>query len=535
MSVSESTLPPLDTQTPAVEPMREAALRHPALIVFITNTCLMLVQLVASRLVAPIVGVSLYTWTSIIGVMLAGISLGNYVGGRLADRGGSRRLLGWLLLLTALSLMLVLVIFYSAGVGLGLPPIAGVPLVPRMVLFFAGLFFLPSVMLGTLSPVVIKLAVRDLAQTGSVMGRIASASTLGNLFGTFATGFVLISLFGTRAVLFGALITLAVLALWVGDFGRGRVIARIASLGLAASLVVVPLTPLAEFLRGNCLRETDYFCIRVRSDDRNGKTYQVLTLDRLVHSYVALDDPLDLRYQYEQVGAEVADYLFERDKTITSYFIGGGGYSLPKFIEVRHPGSRIDVAEIDPGVTEVVHTHLGLSRDTSIRTFNEDARLHLTTLAPEVKYNFVLGDAFNDFSVPYHLTTHEFNQVVRSHMSDDGIYMLNLIDGNTLPFVGAFLRTLKQTFPHVVLITSGGTLFGASRNTFVVLASPQPIDIDHLRNYRSTDNAKNIDAWLVKQAEVDQLIASDTLVLTDDFVPTDRLLAPMFEASEAVK
>ncbi len=533
MSAVELGIAPPDASAAAA--VTQPALRYPALIVFVTNTCLMLVQLVASRLVAPIVGVSLYTWTSIIGVMLAGISLGNYLGGRLADRGGSRRLLGWLLLLTALSLMLVLVIFHAAGAGLGLPPISGLPLVLRMMAFFAALFFLPSVMLGTLSPVVIKLAVRDLSQTGSVMGRIAGASTLGNLLGVFATGFVLISLFGARAVLFGALIALSVLALWVGDFGRARAVARLASVGVVASLVIVPLTPLSGFIRGTCLRETDYFCIRVRADERDGKTYQVLTLDRLVHSYVALDDPLDLRYQYEQVGAEVADYLAERDGQITSYFIGGGGYSLPKFIEARHPGSRIDVAEIDPGVTEVAHDHLGLSRGTTIRTFNEDARLHLSTLAPAVKYNFVLGDAFNDFSVPYHLTTHEFNQIVRSHMQDDGVYMLNLIDGNTLPFVGAFLRTLKQTFPHVVLVSSGGTLFGAQRNTFVVLASPQPIDVDHLRNYRSTDLVKNIDAWLVDQSDVDALIASNTLILTDDFVPTDRLLAPMFEASEALR
>lgn len=510
-------------------------LRYPSAIVFVSNTLLMVVQLVASRLVAPVVGVSLYTWTSIIGVMLAGISLGNYVSGRLADRAASRNLLGTMLVLTALSVGSIVAIFQFMGGSLGVPPLAGVPLVLRMLIFFTGLFFIPSFMLGTISPIVIKLALRSLDRTGATMGRISGASTLGNILGTFAAGYFLISTFGTRLVMFGVALILLALGLWVGQWGRARLLARGLSLLTVIGLVLTPVTPLRDALRGNCLRETDYFCIRVRDDERDGKTYRVLTLDRLVHSYNALDDPRDLRYQYEKVGAEVADFLAERDGRVDSFFIGGGGYTLPKYLEVEHPGSVIDVAEIDPGVTEIAYEMLGLPRDTTIRSFNQDARLYLATARPDLKYNYVLGDAFNDFSVPYHLTTHEFNQLVRSHMRDDGIYMLNLIDGNSLPFVGAFLRTLRLSFDHVYLVTSGGVLTGARRNTFVILASPQPIDIDRLRKYASADGERNLNAWLVGNADVQALLAADTLVLTDDFVPTDRLLAPMFEASEAVK
>lgn len=510
-------------------------LRYPGLVVFVSNTCLMVVQLVASRLVAPIVGVSLYTWTSIIGVMLAGISLGNYLSGIRTDRGASRNLLAGALVLTALAVALVLVLFTAFGESMGISPLFGAPLVVRLMFFFFSMFFLPSVMLGTISPIVIKLAMRDLSSTGATMGRISAASTLGNILGTFATGYALISWFGTRTVLLGVVVILAALGLWVSEWGRARPLARGLAVALVAGLIATPFTPLANALRGPCLRETDYFCIKVREDERNGKTYRVLTLDRLVHSYTVLDDPREMRYQYEKVAAEVSDYLAVRDGTITSFFIGGGGYSLPKYLEVEHPNSLIDVAEIDPGVTEVAHEKLGLARDTKIRSFNQDARLYLATAPPALKYNFVLGDAFNDFSVPYHLTTHEFNQLVRSHMSDDGVYMLNLIDGNTLPFVSAFLRTLKQTFGHVYLVSSGTELTGLQRNTFVVLASPKPLDMQRLRTFASADKTRNIDAWLVADDKVAALMASDTLLLTDDFVPTDRLLAPMFEASETVR
>jgi spermidine synthase/MFS family permease/uncharacterized MnhB-related membrane protein len=561
---ASSTDAPADGEAQAVASPQAAAsddrLRFPSAIVFVSNTCLMVVQLVASRLVAPLVGVSLYTWTSLIGVMLAGISLGNYLGGWLADRAASRRTLAWALLFNALVHGAVLLVFVWNGVlpgvraafeqvlgndpglnpvDIGLPAIPSLTLVPRMLLFYAALFFLPSLALGLISPLVIKLTLRDLTTTGRAMGRIAGASTIGNILGTFATGYVLISTFGTRAVLFGVTLTLLALGLWL-LFARGACwIGRAASLGTVAALIATmtaaPDSAVRQALAGNCLRETDYFCIKVTDAEDDGKPYRRLTLDRLVHSYVVLGDPTDLRYQYEKVGAEVADYLAERDGRVDAFFIGGGGYSLPRYLDAAHPGGVNDVAEIDPGVTEVAYDQLELNRNGAIRSINDDARLFLATAPAEAKYSFVLGDAFNDFSVPYHLTTREFNQVVRAHMRDDGVYMLNLIDGNTLPFVGAFLRTLKLDFEHVYLITSGGQLKGAKRNTFVVLASPRPIDIAKLRTYASADRVRNVDAWLVSAADVDGLLASDSQILTDDFVPTDRLLAPMFEASEAVE
>jgi spermidine synthase/MFS family permease len=542
---------PVDASA-APRPLEDASerLRFPSLIVFVSNTCLMVVQLVASRLVAPVIGVSLYTWTSLIGVMLAGISLGNYLGGRLADAVASRKMLALALLVNALAHATLLVIFAWSGVRntlagvvsipfefqIGLPEIEGLSLVPRMVLFYGALFFLPSVMLGLISPLVIKLTLRDLVTTGRAMGRISGASTIGNILGTFATGYVLISTFGTRMVLLGVVMVLLAFGLWLMFADRLRWIGRAASFASIVALIATPSRPvISAALAGNCLRETDYFCIRVRDDTEDGKRYRRLTLDRLVHSYVVLGDPTDLRYQYEQVGAEVADYLAARDGRVDAFFIGGGGYSLPRYLEAVHPGGLNDVAEIDPGVTEVAYEQLELKRGGAVRSINDDARLYLATAPAEAKYSFVLGDAFNDFSVPYHLTTREFNQLVRAHMRDDGVYMLNLIDGNTLPFVGAFLRTLRLDFEHVYLITSGGQLTGAKRNTFVLLASPQPIDLDRLRTFASADKVRNVDAWLVAQAEVDALMATESLILTDNFVPTDRLLAPMFEASEAVK
>src|SRR6266853_1469834 len=122
------------------------------LVVFVSSCCALILELVASRILAPFVGVSLYTWTSIIGVVLAGISLCNYLGCRIADRWPRRR--------------------------------------PLCILLFAGCVAI----LGMVSPVVIKLTLRDLARSGGLVGKVYALSTLGSIVGTFATGFVLVQL-----------------------------------------------------------------------------------------------------------------------------------------------------------------------------------------------------------------------------------------------------------------------------------------------------------------------------------------------------
>ena len=515
--------------TQQVTALKNDWLWHPSLIVFISNACVMTIELVAGRIIAPYVGVSLYTWTSVIGVILAGMSVGNYVGGKVADRYASRRTLGVLFGLAGLGSLSILATVNLIG-GIGLPVINALPLAARMVLFVTAIFFLPSALLGMISPLVVKLTLQDLAKTGNVIGRIYAASALGSILGTFATGYFLIQWFGTRTILFGVGIILLVMALLIGQWSRDQRKPAAAAAILVLAALLLPSQPI---LAGPCLRETNYFCIKIREETRNNETVQTLILDRLVHSYTALNDPRKLVYSYEKTSAEVLEYLAQRDGKLDAFFIGGGGYTLPKYVEAVYPGSSIGVAEIDPGVTEIAHDRLGLSRDTSIESINQDARLFLLDLDPAQRYNVVFGDAFNDFSVPYHLTTHEFNQLVRRHLTDDGIYVLNLIDGADRPFVGAFLRTLRQTFDYLYFIPTSQNWESLVRNTYVVLASSKPIDTDRLRRATGEDDLRAIDTWLVPQDKLEQVMRNGDFVLTDDYAPTDNLLAPMFEASES--
>ncbi|MBN1400383.1 MAG: fused MFS/spermidine synthase [Anaerolineae bacterium] len=190
---------------------------RPNLIVFISNACIMVLELVAERVIAPHVGVSLYTWTSIIGVVLAGMSLGNYVGGRLADRSASARQLGLIFLLGGLTSLLTLITS-----RLDIVAALQWPLLLEIVLLITLLFFLPAAILGTVSPIVAKLALRDLAHTGRTVGKIYAAGTVGSILGTLATGFVLTALFGTHRIIWGVGVVLLAMGLIFLVGGSGK-------------------------------------------------------------------------------------------------------------------------------------------------------------------------------------------------------------------------------------------------------------------------------------------------------------------------
>jgi MFS family permease len=208
---------------------RQDVLWRPALIVFISNACIMVLELVAGRLLAPNIGVSLYTWTSIIGVIFAGMSAGNYLGGRLADAYASRRTLGLLFILAgAGSLLIVATAALLQGQTVAALP--GMPLLARILLFVGAVFFLPSVLLGMITPFVIKLAVDNLDTSGRTVGRIYAASALGSILGTFATGYVFVFYFGVRSILLCVGGMLILLGIVFGDwFRQNRVMARAAS------------------------------------------------------------------------------------------------------------------------------------------------------------------------------------------------------------------------------------------------------------------------------------------------------------------
>ncbi len=444
---------------------------------------------------------------------------GELPGGRLADRWASLQLLGSIFVLAGLSSFGILAVDVLGKLTPG-----DWPIIIEILILVAALFFVPSLILGTVSPVVAKLAVRDLSKTGRTVGSIYAAGTVGSIVGTFATGFLLISWLGTHVIVWGVAVVLLVLGL-LFLVGRRPLWLLLAALILAGGTIVAAKL---EWLHGPCTRETNYFCIKVHEQERDGEPVRVLTLDRLVHSYTSLDDPTKLVYGYEQMYAEATAYRASQDDHMRALFIGGGGYTFPKYMEVTYPGSDVHVIEIDPGVTEVAYDFLGLGRDTEIASYNEDARLYLER-EPVAEYDLIMGDAFNDFSVPYHLTTKEFNDRVRAWLVDDGLYVVNIVDGPRGRFLRAYVRTLQQTFRHVYLAPTIEAWRRTARSTFVIIASDAPLDRVVLLAFDAGDGVTLLANQLLNAEEIEALLAEGRAVtLTDRYAPVDQMLAPVF-------
>jgi tetratricopeptide (TPR) repeat protein/predicted membrane-bound spermidine synthase len=521
----------------------------PSCTVLLSSACIMVIELVAGRLIARNLGSSLYTWTSVIGIVLAGITAGNYLGGRIADRFPVRKALAVLLGISSACCVLIVVLNNLIGEWLWLWKLSW----PAHVLTHVFLLFmLPSTLLGTISPVVAKMALDQGLPAGRTVGDIYAFGAAGSIAGTFLSGFYLISTMGTIAIIWSIGAVLLVMAifywyrLWVLYLWAAIFIALmtmgIAPLkqpdGAASSFALNTAWSLALRERPNPTiiyeDESQYFYISVRRVS-NVPDKRSFIQDKLIHSILIMGDILNLQYSYEQIYAAVT-HLLSRDKNKLSVFaIGGGGYVFPRYIEKVWPGSRVDVAEIDPRVTEAAILAFGLDKNTSINTFPMDARNYVDKLLQKKqtggqipRYDFIYEDAINDYSVPYQLTTKEFNDKIAQILTDDGVYMINLIDTyHTGLFLGAILRTVEQTFPYVYVVTEH--MRQSIRGTFVVIAAKQKINLEGLSSEKPV---AKLNLWIFNNSEIETFKEKGhRLVLTDDYAPVENLLAPVVRQS----
>ncbi len=531
------------------------------MVVFIASFCTLVIELVAGRILAPYVGVSLYTWTSIIGVVLAGISIGAYLGGWIADRYPHPSTLGWLLFFSGLGAL-----FISPLTNLIGGAEFRTSLMVRILLITTFIFFVPSCLLGMISPVVVKLTLKNLEKTGNVVGKIYAFSTLGSILGTFATGFFLISWMGTRKILLIMGIILILSSLIFGGFFERKKALSLYLFILFLIFLALPITgwyvyaalqseeatsfsnpiqslryvyrcafqpPLDEDTY--FYKESDYYTIKLKRSIRgdNGNRLESMILDHLVHSYTDLKDPLYLEYEYIRIYEEWVRWKARKKDSFKALFLGGGGYTFPRFIEAKYPKAEIQVVEIDPEITRVVHQYLGVSKDTRIQSFNEDGRWFVMNCKEKASFDFIFGDAFNDLSIPYHLTTKEFAIQLKALLKPDGILLANVIDSfKKGRFMPSYIRTLEEVFGkgnvHLVTLSSDYDHIGIS--THVVVASPQPLEIDDFIKFIHKEKGKEVTSHVMPQDRLQQYLKErDWMVLTDDHVPADNLIAPIFE------
>ena len=476
----------------ALNPHAFPNIRRAYLIVFLASFGGMTLELTASRLLAEVLGVSLFTWTGIIGVMLAGTALGNFFGGVVADRvnrPGStwnpRLLLATTFVaagaVTGLMIVTKIVMTHSRILQAGIDELT---LIQQVLVWTFALFFLPMFTLGMVSPQVIRLAVPDVAHVGRVAGRVYAWSTVGAIVGTFAAGYLLLSTLGVTLTVLGVTLILTIasfLIFRVWDHSPLLYLFSIVLGGIAGGLILVGRGhPDPDVL---ATLETNYYTIKVSKDPYRwgGKK---LTLDHLVHSSVDPDDPLWLYYEHEHVQVEFLRAARLKTPTPKVLVIGGGGYTFPRAAKELFPETQLDVVEIDPGVTKIAREHLGLDDKYKINPVHMDGRQFVSEKAAPGTYDLIIQDAVNDLSVPAHLLTKEYNDAVKAALKPNGIYLLTVIDSLKYGKLWrSAVATLRKTFPeaNVALLASTEKYSASERAVYVIYASDTPLQVRDLR------------------------------------------------------
>ena len=406
--------------------------------IFLCGAALMIIELTGSRILAPFLGTSLVVWTSLIGVILASLSLGAWWGGRLADRQPQPRLLGRIVLLSAwataaigLSKTWVLATLQHTG-GLH-----AVTLASTVVLFAPA-----AVLLGMVPPFAVRLRLHDREHGGRIAGSLYAVSTIGSIAGTFLAGFILIAWVGSTAILF---ITAAVLVLaaWMADSGARSLKAASIALFLLA-LYFFHQQDLWLAGQGFFDHDTPYNRVLVytsREEESGRLTREMVTGPQGRQSAMYLDDPVELALPYTRFYRLLEYYRPDARRMLV---LGGGGYSFPKYALAHYPNMRIDVVELDPGITGLARNLFGLTDHPRLHLVEEDARTFLRKV--QEPYDVILCDVFNShYSIPFHMVTIEAVRLLRTALQPDGVVLVNLL-ASSEGVSNRFYKTLRATF-----------------------------------------------------------------------------------------
>jgi len=486
--------------------------------VFFSSGAVLVLEIVGLRLVAPYLGITLQTNSAVIGIALAAIAYGAWSGGWLADRVDPRRVLAPIFLLAGAATAVTLPTVRWAGEILRGSASIGVLLLTAVAIF------VPAALLSAITPLVVKLQLADVDHTGRVVGKLSSIGTVGAITATLGTGFILVAAFPTSAILVGLAVLLAVAGLGLYFYlrrvdraavrlgERGRTAAAIALIGVTGA-GLTGLTP------NPCDVETGYHCARVVTDpDRPGG--RLLLLNSARHSYVDLQNFRYLEFAYAKWMGAFADLHAPPGEPVRALHVGGGGLTLPRYLEATRPGSFNRVLELDGGLIELDKDRLGVTPGPNLEIEVGDARTSLRR-QPAGEFDLVIGDAFGHLAVPWHLTTVEFVTDIQRVLRPGGAYALNVIDYPPLRLIRAEVATVRAVFEEVALVSITSALAGEQGANFVILASDEPLPVEALRERLAT--LSGLPATAITGAELDAFVG-DARVLTDDFAPVDQLL-----------
>jgi spermidine synthase len=414
------------------------------LLVFVVGAGSLGAEIAAVRLLSPYFGASTVIWANTIGVVLVALSVGYWLGGRLADRHPHKR--GLCLLALAAAGLLALVPFVSR-------PLLNVA-VDALDSISAGAFIgsllavlvlvaIPVLLLGAVSPYAIRLGVSSVEQAGTVAGRLYATSTAGSLVGTLLSALVLIPLIGTRRTFLVFALVISVVAV-AGLWPARRYALAPAAIALLIALPVGTLKAKTDDGRVIYEAETPYQYARVIEQD-DGTRLLELNEGQAFHSYYRPRDPLTGHYTD---GALVLPFLASRRAPARLAVLGNAGGTLSRSYQYLFPRTRVDGVEIDGELSDIGRRFFGMN-NPRLRVHDEDARPWLRRSS--ARFDSIFVDAYRQPYIPFYLATREFFELVRDHLRPGGVVIVNVGHPRGEDAVEKALgATMAAVFPHVL-------------------------------------------------------------------------------------
>lgn len=490
---------------------------------FLCGMTVMAVELTCSRLLAPYFSSSSIVWTVIIGLIMISLSLGNIIGGRSADK---HRDLGRLYFLIWLaSLWIAAIPFLGKYVIAGVTGILMFTL-PGSALVVTGsaicclvIFSFPMVLMGTCSPYLVKLAVTDMENNGRITGQIYAMNTIGSILGTFIPTFLTIPLLGTGKTFFLFALLLNILCLAYFFTRKKDRIRHMAATALLVVFLLMPFQNAFAFWKSDIVYEGEslYNYLQVSETD----TSVILSTNVAfgVQSIYRKDGALS-GYYYEYA---LAAPLFRPEATLRETLdvlvLGLGTGTFSKQLHKFYPNSQSDAVELDAEIAKLAITHFNLKPEEA-NIFINDGRMFLDT--PDCgQYDVILADAYQDITVPFHMSTKEFFAKVQKHLKPNGVLIVN-INMKSGDFAGVpeyLSQTVKTAFSTVYrmdLDAVTNSLLFCSNNPEMLTQYRTNME----REINETHPLYDIAAYMAKNAvEVD----AGPLILTDDKAPVETL------------
>jgi len=486
----------------------------------------MALEIVGSRVLSPHFGSSVFVWGSLISVFLAALTTGYFVGGKVADRKPYLQNLGWIIFLTsfviwAIPLFSTQIIIFLIDLGLGVrfAPLAASTL----------LFFLPSMLLGVVSPYGVRLAAVEVTRMGKVAGTLYAISTAGSILGTLLTTFVLIPLLSVRTIFYGlgaVLILISLLALKrlspVQALSRAGllVLAWFFFLELPEPSIITP-----EYGEIIYQRDTAYHRVFLTQNEH----YRFLRFDRSWQSSMDLRDPYKSKFAYPDY-FHLA-WIFNPDIHRVLIIGMGGGTASKKFYK-DYPQVTVENVEIDPVVVDVAQKYFHVPQDARSHITVEDGRVYV--VRNPGPYDLVILDAFFGETMPFHLMTVEFLQLVKERLTPHGVVAINFLGaltGRNSRLFRSIYKTLKTIYPQVLVFPEDWEPGDDTdlEGNLIILATLQS---DPLSKDQIVQAATKLKSGPVKIPRLDEyagrlytrrIETDDVPILTDQYAPVEAL------------